>query len=242
MKKDFTLTVPKPCHEKWEHFTPTKKGRFCGACQKAVIDFTSWDAEQIKQYFSHHAQPVCGRFNASQLTTYHPSSSVRRSWMPASLVALLLLLVSRPTEAQPQRNVAQQEQVEERRPIVHQTDSVIKKMIITGVVRDAVDTSRVPGVNVVRKGTEEQVVTDVNGWFEIIIANPKTMETLEFSFIGFVIQERTFKATASTSAEITLEQDVIALRETVIMGGVCATPWYSPRRVWWWMKNGFRHY
>ncbi len=44
MKKDFPLSAPHPCHEQWGEFTPTEKGRFCGACQKEVIDFTHLDS------------------------------------------------------------------------------------------------------------------------------------------------------------------------------------------------------
>jgi hypothetical protein len=48
--------------------TPNEQGRFCGSCQKTVVDFTTFFAEDIQNYFTkHYGQKVCGRFKKQQL-------------------------------------------------------------------------------------------------------------------------------------------------------------------------------
>lgn len=68
MKKQSSIQIfiPEPCHEKWEEMTPAEKGRFCGSCQKVVIDFTQMEDSEIIQNLKE-GKSHCGRFSASQL-------------------------------------------------------------------------------------------------------------------------------------------------------------------------------
>ncbi|WP_426473696.1 hypothetical protein [Chryseobacterium balustinum] len=62
------ITIPKPCHEKWESMTPQEKGRFCAVCSKTVRDFTNDSDDEILDYFSDSSsQNTCGNFYESQL-------------------------------------------------------------------------------------------------------------------------------------------------------------------------------
>ena len=66
------IYIPEPCHENWGAMTPNEQGRFCGSCQKTVVDFTHFSAEDIQNYFAkHYGQKVCGRFKNEQLTPIH---------------------------------------------------------------------------------------------------------------------------------------------------------------------------
>jgi hypothetical protein len=47
--------------------TPEEKGRFCGSCQKTVIDFSNMNDRQLADYFKKPKSSVCGRFKADQL-------------------------------------------------------------------------------------------------------------------------------------------------------------------------------
>lgn len=240
MKKDFSISVPSPCHELWSEFTPTEKGRFCVACQKEVIDFTQWNEDQIKHYFTQATQSTCGRFRAKQLTSYHEPIKPSRSWLSASLLAFVLLIMSRPAEAQSKRKVAAQEQVEMKHGEVHY-DKVIDKVTLHGKVRASEDSFALPGVNVTRKGTDEGTVTDVDGKFMLTIQAPKPSETFTFSFIGLTTHEQDVTVNNSEIVmNINLSVDTHALSEVIVVGGVCSTPRYSPRRLWWKIKNIFR--
>src|SRR5262245_59371582 len=68
MKKGIQLSIPEQCHESWENMTPSEKGRFCGSCQKQVIDFTSMSDAQLIAFFKKPSTgSVCGRLFADQL-------------------------------------------------------------------------------------------------------------------------------------------------------------------------------
>jgi CarboxypepD_reg-like domain len=234
MKNDFTLSVPSPCHERWSEFTPTEMGRFCGSCQKEVIDFTQWNEDQIKHYFTQTTKSTCGRFHSKQLITYHKPAKPNRSWLSASILALVLLIMSRPTEAQSKRKVAAQEQVE-KKFIAQQSDTIITKVTIHGVVRDALDESLLPGVNILRRGTSEGIVSDANGRYEFIILQPKQTEQLTFSFIGYETREFDLPIN-KCSVEIKID----LMLDTQVLGDFIVVPRYSPRRLWWKVKNIFR--
>jgi CarboxypepD_reg-like domain len=242
MKKDFALSIPKPCHQDWNKFTPTTQGRFCGSCSKEVIDFTQWDTEKIKGYFSKPPRPTCGRFNVRQLKTYSSPPASQRSWLPAPFVALLLLLASRPSEAQQQREEPAQEQLDIRKQYSQSSDTVVRKLIVTGTVMDGSDKSNIPGVNVILKGTSQGTVTDGEGKFMITIKDPKPSETLVFSFIGYVMVEREVSTATKNSVSVSMDADVQKLGETIVVGGTVSVSRFSPRRVWWWVKRGCRRY
>ena len=68
MAKKIHLNIPEPCHEDWDNMTPTEKGRFCGSCQKQVIDFTNMSDREVAQFFKKPSTgSVCGRFMQDQL-------------------------------------------------------------------------------------------------------------------------------------------------------------------------------
>jgi len=242
MKRNFTLAIPTPCHEKWDQFTPTQKGRFCGSCQKEVIDFTTWSEEQIKEYFATRPASTCGRFAPYQLTTYKtwiPTNSKQQSRWAAAL-AFILLLVSRPTEAQTTRTRVDQEQVDKISNLPSGRTDSIKHITIRGVVSAAEDTELLPGVSVLRKGTKQGVITDAEGKFEMVIDQPRSVEKLVISFIGLttveyeVVSDSTWK-----EVKIQMNYDVTQLGG-ITVGGVVATRWYSPRGLWWKIKSIFR--
>src|SRR5687768_17124297 len=65
--KQLNLSIPTPCHENWEQMSQAEKGKFCGACQKTVVDFTEMSDRQLADFFKKPKSNVCGRFNNDQL-------------------------------------------------------------------------------------------------------------------------------------------------------------------------------
>lgn len=65
---DYKIVVPKPCSQHWDKMTPTGEGKYCGACQKIVVDFSTMTAEQIQTYFlENQGKKTCGHFKTIQL-------------------------------------------------------------------------------------------------------------------------------------------------------------------------------
>ena len=97
MKKQYKVSIPKPCHEDWSQMTPKEKGRFCQSCSKTVVDFTKKSREEIQQYLSKNfGKRVCGHFNKRQLDTITieiPSATFEQQLSFQKLFILALLFV-----------------------------------------------------------------------------------------------------------------------------------------------------
>ena len=82
MSKKLQLTITEPCHEKWDSMNPVEKGRFCGSCQKQVIDFSSMSDRQIAEFFKRPSTAsVCGRFMSDQLDRDIQAPRKRSPWL-----------------------------------------------------------------------------------------------------------------------------------------------------------------
>ncbi len=83
----YTIQIPKPCHESWDAMTPEQGGRHCAQCCKTVVDFSDWQPEDILDYMQQQGRGnVCGRFTAEQLNVPITAGqfviSVQRSSLP----------------------------------------------------------------------------------------------------------------------------------------------------------------
>ncbi|MFN5216561.1 MAG: hypothetical protein ACK5EQ_06780 [Bacteroidota bacterium] len=76
--KKMHISVENPCHEDWQKMTPETQGRFCGACEKTVVDFSEMSDAEILLYFSKpKTEKVCGRFRPEQLSPSGESATPR---------------------------------------------------------------------------------------------------------------------------------------------------------------------
>lgn len=82
---------------------------------------------------------------------------------------------------------------------------------VSGVVSEA--GQPLPGVTVIIKGTSKGTITDLNGKYQIAIADDAT---LVFSFVGYSAQE--IKVGQRSVLDIALEQDSEQLEEVTVMG------------------------
>lgn len=111
-KPTLSITIPKPCHEDWNKFTPDEKGAFCGSCKKSVYDFTNKTDEEIAQVFAEtKGAKICGRFNVSQIdrpieldiplyAIQRPASPVRAFAMAAFLIFGTMLFSCQTSDGQ----------------------------------------------------------------------------------------------------------------------------------------------
>lgn len=68
MSKKLQLSIPTPCHENWDAMSKVEKGKFCGSCQKQVVDFSNMSDRQVAEFFKKPSTgSVCGRFMTGQL-------------------------------------------------------------------------------------------------------------------------------------------------------------------------------
>lgn len=235
MKNEICLSVPSPCAEKWEHFTPTLKGAFCSSCSKNVIDFTKMSEEEIFLFFNKRTTPVCGRFRPGQLRTYSQKEPVPvkpgLNWLQAGFLSLLLVLVSKQGSAQ---NELAKEPVELVPFQDHHDGKEIpfKALhIIKGVVKDEYN-EPLPGVSIYLKGSNEGTHTNIEGEFRF----PKELaagDVLVFNFIGYETREYVVPKNVPEVLEISLILSIEFLGE-VLVDTVYSAKKSAPKR--WWHK------
>lgn len=235
MKNELHLSIPRPCNQNWNTFTPTAKGGFCASCAKEVIDFTGWSDDRIKAYFTQATGSTCGRFRPAQLTTYslEPAQS-RTPWLRALVASALLLLTSRQLLAQTSLHPKPQQEQQHNRTL-GEAVPLPQKIHVRGVITYQEDGSTLPGVNVVLKGTSVATVTDGEGRFTFTIAKPRATEILVLSFIGLETKEYVLTQDAEQQVAWTMKLDETQMNEMVVVGG-CA-PRLSVRRLWWRIWN-----
>lgn len=99
MSKKLQLSIPIPCHENWEVMTPVEKGKFCGSCQKQVVDFSDMSDRQVAEFFKKPSTgSVCGRFMTDQLDRNIEIPKKRIPWvkyffqfaLPAFMISIKL--------------------------------------------------------------------------------------------------------------------------------------------------------
>ena len=95
--------IPEPCNEPWDKMKPAAAGRYCGKCQKTVIDFSGFSDAELYKYFSTH-NGCCGRFLTAQLNRtitipYQPKSKLYRLAIACGF-SLLFIPLAAPVYAQ----------------------------------------------------------------------------------------------------------------------------------------------
>ncbi len=81
MSKAIQLTVAEPCHQNWDNMSPVQQGRFCGSCQKQVVDFSLMSDRELLQFFQKPSTgSVCGRFMTDQLDRQLEQPAKKLSW------------------------------------------------------------------------------------------------------------------------------------------------------------------
>lgn len=93
MKAQTYFHIPTPCHENWDNMTPEGKGRFCGSCNKQVVDFSLMSDQQVLNYFKQSTGSTCGRFANDQLQRpmLPATEQKKKTWWMAAMMPLLLL-------------------------------------------------------------------------------------------------------------------------------------------------------
>jgi hypothetical protein len=233
MAKHVQLTVENPCHENWENMSPSEKGRFCGSCQKQVVDFTGMTDSQVAVFFKKPSTgSVCGRFMQDQLDRDFEIPRKRIPWIKYFFtVALPAFLVSR-SAAQDTKPTLMGDTTAvvscDRSPVLMGKiafPETVKPVPVSirGSVLDNTGTP-VVGASVVIKGASIGTAADAEGKFRFTNVNTKGGIVLIASAIGFNSQE--IKVNSSDSiADIRLEL------QQAIMGDIVVVGMISPRKV-----------
>lgn len=204
------------------------------------------DAEVV-DWLSKQEGRTCGKFRHDQLgrELLATSASSRRRWTwRAAVLGLSAWLNTKPVEAHPSpvfplsiRDAAPEEEISQK---ALAADSLV---VLKGRILDAKGNNPMPGTTVLLKGTTMATPTDVNGYFSLELPTGIQTEeqTVIISFIGYIPQERKVaELLRASEVTILLSEDTSTMGETVIVGGAFWYKWYSPRGLYYRVKNLFR--
>ncbi len=103
-------------------------------------------------------------------------------------------------------------EVGESVPVPFVEDKVLQQMSVTGTITDE-NGEGLPGATIQEKGTTNGTITDVEGSFSM---NVQENAILTISFVGFKSKEVSLNG--RSTLEVSLESDVAALEEVVVVG------------------------
>jgi len=242
MPSKFKIQISNPCQEQWELMLPHANGKFCGSCQKSVVDFTDFSDRDLQEWFIKNQGNSCGRLKPEQLDRLisakdnYTLSRFKPSLIAASLLAFLSFpklsdaKVIKPPFSQTERypnNISYEKQA------VILTDTL---KTIKGRVIDKDDKQALVSASVMVNRRLAFASTDEKGNFEIKLPSDFDDQncTLTITYIGY----KPLYSTVNLSNNKSLNLELCASSE--IMGDIVITRAPFWNRVYYKMRNQLR--
>jgi hypothetical protein len=201
-----TIQIPKPCHESWAAMTPAGAGRHCAACQKTVVDFSQKTDAEILAALRQAAGPTCGRLRPDQLDRPlgAPTAAPRwRAWLGA---ALAVISTVNPSKASTQVStslsvfaspvmVSPASDFKQTTPLATPSTHAL---FLSGTVVDASTGEHLPGVLLRLKGNQQEVTTDADGNFSLLLPTDSKRITLVATYVGYETTVKVIKLAHAT--------------------------------------------
>jgi hypothetical protein len=207
MAEAIQIHIPEPCHESWQNMTPKEQGRFCGSCQKIVVDFSAMTDKELLDYISNASQNLCGRFAPDQLNKDIKATENKKrfSWAYVWNVLLATFLFTESyAQGQPMlknKPVTKNKPVIKKLPLVLPEDllprmgtiavvepdqlELVPPREIDGTVVDNISNKPMQGASVYVKGAGVGTVSDSLGNFRLQVNKG---DTVIISYVGYNTQ------------------------------------------------------
>lgn len=225
------LSIPQPCHEDWHKMTPSQQGRFCNACAKQVVDFTTMSDTEVLHYFlDKQGEKVCGRMYPDQLNrpVTKPIYPVKKKLWQWNYAAMFLLFLSKSFSAKAQGAVKVIKT--EQAPLANNVElrgtvgmvAYKSSKIISGKITDE-NGEPIPFVSVQIKGNKIGVMADSKGSYSIKVYTDT--DILQVAATGYNTQEVNCKAKSRLDI-VLIASD--AKKDVVTVGGILSDYDYYP--------------
>lgn len=236
--KSIQYSIPDPCEKNWNEMTPEATGRFCGSCEKSVVDFTNMPDFSIVNYLENHKhEKVCGRFTKPQLERVYQLN--RPVIAPAfDLRAVVLGLALTTFSA-----VHSFSQTDSIPPVL--SDTALNRLpsltmgwiapsydhknekVVTGTIYNSVNSFKL--VTVSLKNATGKILRTINpdekGHFKLDLYWDLKPVAIEVSGVGYESQELFFSSLRSLNEiQVHLIEQVEMIRGEIIQGDVMKTP------------------
>jgi hypothetical protein len=182
--KKAILYIANPCSENWEKMSDVACGKFCGACQKHVIDFTAMSDTELGRIINTTKGEICGRMTPAQmnrpivLETYPSQCYTRWLMTLTALASFSGNLLAKPFHILPDVKIFQLH-VNNK---IDKSDSLrkFKFYVVDSLLKEPIAFAL---VNIKELGIVEQ--TGLDGVFEFKIPNSISKFTIEVIQIGY---------------------------------------------------------
>ncbi|CAH0152302.1 hypothetical protein SRABI27_00565 [Pedobacter sp. Bi27] len=182
MPSKFKIQISNPCHAAWEGMEPQTNGKFCGSCQKLVVDFTHFTDAALKQWFNQNQVVSCGRFKPEQLDRYigGKTATFFKIFKPSLIAASIFAFLSIPkfTYAKYVRPLETEYKIQQSQVL---DDVKGEYTFIMGRVYDQ-DGIGLNHINIELKDQNIYAETAADGSFYIKIKKPKNRTIAELIF------------------------------------------------------------
>lgn len=223
MRTALKINIQEPCHEDWNLMSPKEKGRHCSLCEKTVFDFTSKTDEQIIKTFQSEGK-LCGRFKSTQLNRELVLSRKEKnnylSFVASTLFAFLSI-GTQEVEAQGKPRELKVDNIKNNKVKGKIATSRFKQKEIVGIVTNSIDSLPLHGTSVFIKGKNpienngvKGAQADADGIYKI---KANIGDTLVFSYIDYVIEERVISTKSRVNVSLTKNQE---LSNSIIKGTI----------------------
>lgn len=179
------LSIPEPCHENWQHMTPTQQGRYCNACAKEVVDFSMMTDTEVLNYFTTLThEKVCGRALPAQLDRIiaRPKEPVKRLFWYWNYLVMFFMFFSKTNTVKAQGGIRTVTELSPVKPVDDNIgEGIITSWVVKGKVTD-IDGNPVPFATIKIRGNRAGFSADAGGAYSIRV---KTADLLIISAIGF---------------------------------------------------------
>ncbi len=247
MSKKIALSIAEPCHENWDKMSPVEKGKFCGSCQKQVIDFTNMSDRQVAQFFKKpilslsKGGSVCGRFMTDQLNREMEIPKKRIPWVKYFFSFLIPAIFISKASSQNikmgkpmpvNRDTTRTPMINEPRilgmvisdkihPFVKDTTVIENPITDTKTIKGKVvneSGDTVPFASIQIGKTPTVFVADENGEFTINVTMLGKDRSLLVSSVGFESKEIVIE---NITPLITIELSTMMMGEVVVSSSQC---------------------
>jgi hypothetical protein len=227
MNNNIQLSIPKPCSQNWEGMSVNETGRFCGSCNKSVIDFTRYTDQQLINFLNKSSGEVCGKLKPDQLSKplHSKHQSNKRSIPQLLLSAALVVGLGNNVYAKEKQGEVRiiqaptnEKKAEQKKNSQTSSDST---HCIKGTVTDKRTKETIPGATILLEGSTIATATDMNGYFKLDVSDFLQMDTIKLIISSLGYENQTLKFTArNLISNSTIELIADTTLTPIIMGGI----------------------
>lgn len=227
MPTPLKLHIPEPCHENWQNMTQQEQGRFCGSCQKTVVDFSVMTDKEILNYFSKTSQHVCGRFTNDQLNKELQVTGKKKRFSLAyvwNIILATLLITEANAQGKPKPkkpvtiNTWEGRKMGEVAFIPEEPVETVIPVTMSGTIVDAQSKLPVVGASISIKDASGGTMADTSGIFRLKVEKKNSL-VLMISAIGYETQTLVLDDLANwQKIQVYLKPAASALQDVVVTG------------------------